>query len=590
MGWFRNFKMKTKLVLGFGVMCALLFVLALAGYNSLASIQRIEREEVEKSNGSVMEALQIRSDQNRIRGSMLEYLITEDGAERGAIKLEIEGHSQDIGLGIDRIRAYVASRDLPDTLASIAGLEKELAAYRDGRDEEFRLIQDDRLVEARALGAGAQDQLFEQIRSRLLAIGEELQKNADTSIAESRRIFAGTTRVFIAVAIAAALFAVFMVWLMNRLTAAPLREITAVAERVAGGDLTVLIESGTRSDEVGALQRAFRTMVEKLSGFASAAERVAGGDLTVTIEAEGTSDRVDMLQRALRTMVVNLREMNRELREGFAVLSSSSTEILATVSQVAASAAETATAVSETSTTAEEVKQTAHVSNQKAKAVQESAQKATAISEKGGEAVNDTLEGMEHIREQMESIAETVVHLSEQGQAIGEIIAVVNDLAEQSNLLAVNAAIEATRAGEFGKGFGVVAQEVRSLAEQSRQATTQVRTILMEVQKATSAAVLATEQGTKAVAFGVKQAGEAGEAIRALMGSVVEAAQAAIQIAASSQQQLVGMDQIASAISNIKQATTQNMSGTRQLEASATNLQELGVRLKVLVERQRIDA
>ena len=587
---FRNFRMRTKLVLGFGVMCALLFVLALAGYNSLASIQRIEREEVDTSKDTVMEALQIRSHQNRIRGSMLEYLITEDGAERNAIRLEIEDRTQDIGLGIDRIKAYVAGRDLPDTLALIAGLEKELASYRDGRDGQFRLIQDGRLEEARVLGTGAQDQFFERIRSMLVAIGKDLQKNADAATAESRRIFAGTIRVFITVAIAAALFAVFMVWLMNRLTAAPLQAITSVAGRIAAGDLTVRIEAGSRTDEVGALQQAFRTMVEKLSGFASAAERIAGGDLTVNIETDGTSDRVDMLQGALRTMVMNLREMNRELREGFSILSSSSTEILATVSQVAASAAETATAVSETSTTAEEVKQTAHVSNQKAKAVQESAQKATAISEKGGEAVNDTLEGMEHIREQMESIAGTVVHLSEQGQAIGEIIAVVNDLAEQSNLLAVNAAIEATRAGEYGKSFGVVAQEVKSLAEQSRQATTQVRTILMEVQKATSAAVLATEQGTKAVALGVKQAGDAGAAIKALSGSVVEAAQAAIQIAASSQQQLVGMDQIASAISNIKQATTQNMSGTRQLETSATNLQELGVRLKVLVERQRIEA
>ena len=590
MGGFRNFSMRTKLLLGFGVMCALLIALAAVGYYALAAIQRIEREEVDYSNAAEMEAVLIRSHQNRIRGSMLEYILTVDGEGREAIKLEIGDRSKDIALGVERIKAYVSNRGLPDTLASIALLEKDLAAYRDGRDEEFRLIQAGRQDEAREIGAGAQNQRFEQIRSRLVGIGEDLQKNAAAFISESRRVFAVAVRIFIAVAVAALLFSVFMVWLMNRLTAAPLRVITGIAERVAAGDLTVSIESEKRSDEVGALQRAFITMIEKLSGFASAAERIAGGDLTVAIEADETSDTVDMLQRALRVMVTNLREMNRELREGFGVLASSSTEILATVSQVAASAAETATAVSETSTTAEEVKQTAHVSNQKAKAVQESAQKATAISETGSKAVDDTLEGMNRIREQMESIAETVVHLSEQGQAIGEIIAVVNDLAEQSNLLAVNAAIEATRAGEFGKSFGVVAQEVRSLAEQSRQATTQVRTILMEVQKATGAAVLATEQGTKAVALGVRQAGDAGESIKALMGSIIEASQAATQIAASSQQQLVGMDQIAMAIANIKQATTQNMAGTRQLEASATNLQDLGVRLKVLVERQRIEA
>ena len=246
--------------------------------------------------------------------------------------------------------------------------------------------------------------------------------------------------------------------------------------------------------------------------------------------------------------------------------------------------------MSETSSTAEEVKQTAHLSDQKAKAVQENAERTAAVSEMGRRAVDETVEGMNHIREQMESVADSVVRLSEQGQAIGEIIATVNDLAEQSNLLAVNAALEATRAGEYGRGFAVVAQEVKSLAEQSRQATTQVRTILMEVQKATSAAVMATEQGTKAVVAGVHQATEAGQSIQALTSSVGEASKAAIQIAASSQQQLVGMDQIASALSNIREATTQNMAGTAQLEGSARSLQELGERLKVLVERQRIEA
>src|SRR4028119_1286641 len=106
---------------------------------------------------------------------------------------------------------------------------------------------------------------------------------------------------------------------------------------------------------------------------------------------------------------------------------------------------------------------------------------------------------MQRIREQMEAIGESMMRLSEQSQAIGAIIATVDDLAQQSNLLAVNAAIEAAKAGEQGKGFAVVAQEVKSLADQSKQATTQVRTILNDIQKATGAAVMATEQGSKAV-------------------------------------------------------------------------------------------
>ncbi len=129
-----------------------------------------------------------------------------------------------------------------------------------------------------------------------------------------------------------------------------------------------------------------------------------------------------------------------------------------------------------------------------------------------------------------------------------------------------------------------MAQEVKSLAEQSRQATARVRVILSDIQKATTAAVMATEQGTKAVEAGSVQTATADESIQGLMGSVSEAAQAATQIAASSQQQLVGMDQVAGAMENIKQASTQNVASARQLEVSARNLNDLGVRLKKLVE------
>jgi methyl-accepting chemotaxis protein len=192
---------------------------------------------------------------------------------------------------------------------------------------------------------------------------------------------------------------------------------------------------------------------------------------------------------------------------------------------------------------------------------------------------------MNRIREQMDVIALTVVRLSEQSQSIGGIIASVTDIADQSNLLAVNAAIEAARAGELGKGFSVVAQEIRNLAEQSKQSTTQVRNILNDIQKATSAAVLATEQGNKAVEAGVKQSIQAGEAIRMLTQSSEEAAQVSTQIVASSQQQLIGMDQIGIAMQNINQAGMETAASMIQAEDSIKNLHELGQKLKEIAEQ-----
>jgi methyl-accepting chemotaxis protein len=126
----------------------------------------------------------------------------------------------------------------------------------------------------------------------------------------------------------------------------------------------------------------------------------------------------------------------------------------------------------------------------------------------------------------VESVADSIVTLAEQAQAIGEIIATVNDLAEHSNLLALNAAVEAARAGEHGRGFAVVAGEVRNLPDQSKKATVQVRQILGDIQRATTTAVMTTERGTQQVEAGALQVREAGETISTLAEAATEAAHA----------------------------------------------------------------
>ncbi|HUY14647.1 MAG TPA: CHASE3 domain-containing protein [Terriglobia bacterium] len=372
---------------------------------------------------------------------------------------------------------------------------------------------------------------------------------------------------------------------LTRNIARPLGELSSAAQRIASGDLAVQVPSGSRRDEVGVLAGTFAQMTQSLGEMARAAEQIASGDLTTELKPKSEKD---VLGNAFATMREKLRRVIGEIQKSVNILSSSSQQIVATTTQVASGAAETATAVAETTTTVEEVKQTAQLSAQKAKLVSDSAQKAVQVSQSGKKSVEESIEVMERIREQMESIAESIVRLSEQSQAIGEIMLTVNDLAEQSNLLAVNASIEAARAGEQGKGFAVVAQEVRNLAEQSKQATTQVRSILSDIQKATSAAVMATEQGSKAVGAGVRQSAQAGESVQNLAGSIAEAAQAAIQIAASSQQQMVGMDQVALAMENIKTASAQNVASTKQTETTAKDMQELGRKLKELVALYKV--
>jgi methyl-accepting chemotaxis protein len=175
--------------------------------------------------------------------------------------------------------------------------------------------------------------------------------------------------------------------------------------------------------------------------------------------------------------------------------------------------------------------------------------------------------------------------LAERAQAIGEIIAAVNDIAEQTNLLALNAAIEASRAGEHGRGFAVVASEVKALADQSKKATVQVRQNLGDIQKATNKAVLSTEEVTKGVAAAIKLGTQAGETIAALTEALTGTAQAAAQIVASAGQQATGMAQINQAMRNIDQVAKQNVTAIRQVEQAAQNLSALGTHLSKLVAK-----
>jgi methyl-accepting chemotaxis protein len=380
--------------------------------------------------------------------------------------------------------------------------------------------------------------------------------------------------------------------------------VTRAAQALAAGDTTVRAEVRS-SDEIGELATAFNDMAERLVAAAEAerdssaslqaavgeysafATRVAAGDLTVEVAANG-SQQLRALSENLNGMASGLAELSGQVRDGAAQIGSGTSEILAAVSQHTATASEQSAAISETSSTVQEVRAASEQTARKAKDVADSAQASVEVSERGTEAVEAIARAMEQIRERVEAIARDILALSGQSQQIGEIVATVNDLADQSNILALNASIEAAKAGEHGKGFAVVASEVRNLAEQSKQATGQVRAILGDIQQATTGAVLATEQGTKVVEEGQTLASRAGEVIRSQAGTIRQAAHAAQQIAASAHEQSVGMDQVARAMKDLAESTVQFVAGARQSELAAEDLNRLAQQLTSVTERYKV--
>ena len=365
---------------------------------------------------------------------------------------------------------------------------------------------------------------------------------------------------------------------------------TEVTTRAAGGAMDAVI-ADLKTGKGEAAADAIRTVIDSLTREEQrrldlhAAEEVAGNHVTIATIKYGIAAAIVLM--VIFGVAITL-SITRPMRGVIAVantLSAAAAEISATVSQLAASTSQTASSVTETTTTAEEVKKTAEVALEKSKLVADGARETVRISQAGEEAVRASSDNMGRIREQVESVAASMTKLSEQSQAIGNIIASVDDIAEQSNLLAVNAAIEAAKAGEHGRGFAVVAQEVKNLAEQSKQATNQVRTILNDIQRATSTAVMASEQAGNAVNSGAVQAARAGEAILSLARNIQSAAEASSQISVSVQQQFAGVDQVTVAMESIKQASEQNEEGTRQLDETAKNLNDMGKELRDLVNK-----
>jgi methyl-accepting chemotaxis protein len=320
--------------------------------------------------------------------------------------------------------------------------------------------------------------------------------------------------------------------------------------------------------------------------------QVAQGHLAekVAVDAQGETDQdpLVVLGHQLNQTTSGLRQMSANVRETVTSLRSAATEILATMGQQVTSASEQSVAISQATTTVDEVKVIVDRSVDRAQKMADAAHRTVEISIAGQQAMKDAIESMGRIRQQVELIAENILVLSEQTQQIGEIITTVNDLAAQSNMLALNAAVEAARAGEQGKGFAIVAQEVRRLADQSRNATAEVKSILEEIQRATNSTVMVTEEGVKGTDEGMHLAAQAREAIQQLATVIDESAQTASQLVAGGRQQTTGMEQISQAMQHIRRTTTEGLASTRQTEKAAQDLDQLARRLGGAVEQYRL--
>jgi len=282
--------------------------------------------------------------------------------------------------------------------------------------------------------------------------------------------------------------------------------------------------------------------------------------------------------------VVTLRSVSAPLARVSRMARETGADIVTVVQQQSVTINETATSISQTTTTVEELRQTSEMAAKKAREVTRVAEKSISTSQAALESIHAGAGAMHAIREQVAGIARNILELSERNIQIGEIVESVQAIAEQSNLLAVNASIEAAKAGEHGRGFGVVASEVRALAGRSKEATKQIRAILAEIQKSSNSAVMVTEQGTKRVEEGTQHIEQLRDTIENFGNVIEDSAQAARQISMTAEQQLSGLEQITMAMKNIEQATRDTAIGAQQVELAAAQVEQMSNQVSMIVD------
>lgn len=345
-------------------------------------------------------------------------------------------------------------------------------------------------------------------------------------------------------------------------------------------------EEADRSKHEIELQQKY--LAEKVDVILVGMEKFAQGDLTVNLEVT-KDDSIGQLFRGFNMAVQKIKDIISKVTEAAMATASASNQISSSIEEMAAGSQEQSAQTTEIAGAVEEMSKTIIETTRNASVASDNAKEAGKLAIEGGKVVSKTIEGMEKISEVVTSSAQLVFALGKNSDKIGEIVQVINDIADQTNLLALNAAIEAARAGEQGRGFAVVADEVRKLAERTTRATKEIADMIKQIQQDTGNAVVSMEKGISEVDLGKNLVNEAGNVLKKIITSSEKVSDLIAQVAAASEEQSTASEEISKNIEGINNVTKEASSGIHQIARAAEDLNSLTVNLQDLVSKFKID-
>jgi len=371
----------------------------------------------------------------------------------------------------------------------------------------------------------------------------------------------------------AVIFGAFIAVTITRAIVNPVVALVNDAERVAKGDLTVQVEAQGQ-DEIGKLSEAFKTMVGSLKDtiiqVTDSANRVTASSQELSATSEEVNKATQQITETINQVAAGSTEQSKTVQNSAAAME----QLGRAVNEVATGAQTQARTVDQTVVLVQQITSAIeHVSalSQEAAA---NAQQVTDVATSGGKQVTASIGGMERIKEATDKVGDMVKQLGESSQQIGAIVETIDDIAEQTNLLALNAAIEAARAGEHGKGFAVVADEVRKLAERSSKATGEIAELISTIQQMTNDAVQAMDRGSQEVTEGTGLANQAGDALKSIQTAVAGIVRQIEEVSAATQQMSSSSSEVVKAIENVSAVTEQTTAAAQQMAASSTEVSQ----------------